>query len=91
MTFEDDFADVAALTNGARFVRGDLHIHSFGGSHDVTDTTATPDNIVQTALAHGLSIIVIADHNAISSVEPAIQAALPKAAFTRRGSIYGLS
>jgi ABC-type Mn2+/Zn2+ transport system ATPase subunit/histidinol phosphatase-like PHP family hydrolase len=71
----DDFADVTALNNGACFVRGDLHIHSFRGSHDVGDATATPDAIVQTALAHGLSIISIADHNAISSVAPAIQAA----------------
>lgn len=71
----DDFADVTALPNGARFVRGDLHIHSYGGSHDVADATATPEAIVQTAIANGLSIISIADHNAISSVGRAIQAA----------------
>jgi hypothetical protein len=28
---------LAALSNGAKFFRGDLHIHSFGASHDVTD------------------------------------------------------
>lgn len=70
-----DFADVTALTNGARFVRGDLHIHSYGGSHDVSDAAMTPEAIVQTAASNGLSIIAIADHNAIKSVEPAIQAA----------------
>jgi ABC-type lipoprotein export system ATPase subunit/histidinol phosphatase-like PHP family hydrolase len=75
MSTDDDFADVRALTNGARFVRGDLHIHSYGGSHDVTDTTATPEAIVQTAVANGLSVIAIADHNAITSVQPAITAA----------------
>ncbi|WP_324261633.1 AAA family ATPase [Altererythrobacter sp. H2] len=75
MVDSDDFADVIALTNGARFVRGDLHIHSYGGSHDVTDITATPTNIVQTAIAHGLSVIAIADHNAINNVAPAITAA----------------
>ena len=71
----DDFADVTALTNGARFVRGDLHVHSYGGSHDVTDTSATPEAIVHTAISNGLSIIAIADHNAISSVERALSAA----------------
>lgn len=71
-----DFADVTSLTNGARFVRGDLHIHCFGGSHDVSDATATAQNIVHTALTHGLSIIAIADHNAITCVEQAINAAL---------------
>jgi ABC-type lipoprotein export system ATPase subunit len=76
MSTVDDFADVRTLTNGARFVRGDLHIHSYGGSHDVTDATATPEAIVHTAVANGLSIIAIADHNAITSVEPAVTAAL---------------
>lgn len=75
MSTVDDFADVRALTNGARFVRGDLHIHSYGGSHDVTDTTATPEAIIQTAVANGLSVIAIADHNAITSVEAAVGAA----------------
>lgn len=77
MTVNPDFADVIALTSGARFVRGDLHIHSYGGSHDVSDTSATPANIVDTALAHGLSVIAIADHNAINNVESAILAAAP--------------
>ncbi|PHR21613.1 MAG: PHP-like protein [Sphingopyxis sp.] len=77
MTDSNDFADVTAMTNGAQFVRGDLHIHSVGGSHDVSDTSATPANIVQTALTHGLSIIAIADHNAINNVEAAIVAASP--------------
>jgi len=73
---DDDFADVLALTNGARFVRGDLHIHSFGGSHDVSDSSATPKAIVQTAVANGLSIIAIADHNSIASVDAAINSAI---------------
>ena len=77
MVDSTDFADVMSLTSGAQFVRGDLHIHSYGGSHDVSDTSATPANIVQTALTHGLSIIAIADHNAINNVEAAILAASP--------------
>lgn len=67
--------DALQLDNGARFFRGDLHIHSIAGSHDVTDTTATPDAIVRTALAEGLDLIAIADHNEIVGVGPAIEAA----------------
>lgn len=76
MSTGDDFANIRALTDGARFVRGDLHIHSYGGSHDVTDTMATPEAIVQTAITNGLSVIAIADHNATTSVESAIRAAV---------------
>lgn len=43
--------DVLTLDRGARFYRGDLHIHSYGASHDVTDPATTPTAIVQTA--HG--------------------------------------
>lgn len=70
-----DIRDALQLNNGARFFRGDLHIHSIAGSHDVTDTTATPVAIVQTALAEGLNLIAIADHNEIAGVGPAIEAA----------------
>jgi energy-coupling factor transporter ATP-binding protein EcfA2/histidinol phosphatase-like PHP family hydrolase len=60
---------------GAQFVRADLHIHSFGGSHDVRDQTMTPQNIVSTAVAEGLSIIAITDHNEITNVEAALKCA----------------
>lgn len=69
-----DLACARALDCGAKFFRGDLHIHSFGGSHDVTDSTATPEAIVQTAHREGLDLIAIADHNEISSIEAAIKA-----------------
>jgi ABC-type cobalamin/Fe3+-siderophores transport system ATPase subunit len=69
---------ILALTNGARFYRADLHIHSYGGSHDVKDTTMTPEAIVDTAIAEGLNIIAITDHNEIRNVEPAIKAASGK-------------
>jgi energy-coupling factor transporter ATP-binding protein EcfA2/histidinol phosphatase-like PHP family hydrolase len=62
------------LNSGARFVRADLHIHSFGeeGSFDVADNTMTPENIVDTALAKNLSVIAITDHNEIGNVKRAI-------------------
>ena len=65
---------VAGLSSGAKFFRGDLHIHSFGASHDVTDATATPGAIVDTAKRDGLSIIAITDHNEISNVSIAVEA-----------------
>lgn len=69
-----DITEAQSLDNGARFFRGDLHIHSVVGSHDVTDAAATPEGIVATAIAEGLSIIAIADHNEISGVAVAIEA-----------------
>lgn len=70
-----DIQDALRLDSGARFFRGDLHIHSIAGSHDVSDFTATPESIVQTACTEGLHIIAIADHNEINGVAPAIAAA----------------
>lgn len=57
--------DFSAINSGASFYKADLHIHSFGeeGSYDVTDTNMTPENIVETAIEQGLSIISITDHN----------------------------
>ena len=67
--------EIAALPSGARFYRADLHIHSFGASHDVADEDLTPDAIVKTALAENLQLIAITDHNEISNVNAAIKAA----------------
>jgi ABC-type Mn2+/Zn2+ transport system ATPase subunit len=65
---------LAHIPNGAQFYRADLHIHSFGGSWDVTDNTATPQNIVTQAKIDNLHIIAIADHNTITNVRAAITA-----------------
>jgi len=70
-----DIAEALELDRGASFFRGDLHIHSIAGSHDVQDTTATPEAIVATALAQHVDVIAIADHNEISGVPAAIAAA----------------
>lgn len=67
--------DVLQLPNGSRFYRADLHIHSFGSSHDVTDKTMTPDGIVQMAVAENLDLIALTDHNEISNVQAVIAAA----------------
>ena len=68
-------ADILAIPNGARFYRADLHIHSFGGSHDVTDETMVSDAIAQTALAEKLEMIAVADHNEIKNVTKTVDAA----------------
>jgi PHP family Zn ribbon phosphoesterase len=67
--------EITDLPYGAKFVRADLHIHSCVGSHDVRDTTATPEGIVSTAVREGLKIIALTDHNEITGVSEAIAAA----------------
>ena len=69
------------MSNGALFYKADLHIHSFGegtGSYDVTDTSNTPQNIVDTAISKGLKVISITDHNEILNSLSAIQYAADK-------------
>jgi ABC-type polar amino acid transport system ATPase subunit len=77
--------EIAALPAGARFYRADLHIHSFGGSHDVKDQTMTPKSIVETAVAEGLAIIAITDHNEINNVELAFNEAVSRNVFVVPG------
>ena len=64
--------DIAVLDNGARFHSVDLHIHSHGGSHDVKDTTMTPEAIVDSAVKQGLRMIALTDHNSYQNVQRAI-------------------
>lgn len=69
---------IQAHPRGARFYRADLHVHSFGASHDVKDATMTPQAIVDTAVQEGLGLVAITDHNEISNVGLAIAAAMGK-------------
>ena len=66
---------VAGQPVGATFYRADLHIHSFGGSHDVADNSMTPEAIVATAAAENIAIIAITDHNDIANVSRAVAVA----------------
>jgi len=66
--------DIEAQPAGAIFYRADLHIHSYGSSHDVTDAGMTPAAIVTTAAAENISVIALTDHNDISNVAAALQA-----------------
>jgi predicted metal-dependent phosphoesterase TrpH len=64
--------EIAKAPSGARFVRADLHIHSFGASQDVIDHTFTPENIIQQAVRENLKLIAITDHNEVGNVAAAI-------------------
>ena len=67
--------EIAAISSGAQFYRADLHIHSYGGSHDVHDVGMTAQEIVDTAVAEKLNLIALTDHNEITNVEAAVTAA----------------
>ena len=69
-----DLNGIEQLPNGARFYRCDPHVHSYGGSHDVHDTTMTPEAIMQTAVQENIAMVAITDHNEISNVQRAIDA-----------------
>lgn len=68
-------AAIKQLESGANFHRVDLHIHSYGSqaSYDVTDNQMTVQNIIDTTLDEGISIISITDHNEIGNVLEAIK------------------
>ena len=67
--------EITAQTNGASFLRADLHIHSYGeeASYDVDDPGMTVEGIVDTALAESLQVISITDHNRIGNVKAAVE------------------
>jgi PHP domain len=66
-------ADIRKFDNGAKFYPADLHIHSFGASSDVTDASMTVESIVDAAVAQGISILSITDHNNDKNIEEALQ------------------
>lgn len=69
------------MSQGALFYKSDLHIHSYGkgmGSFDVTDTSNTPNAIVDTAISKCLKVISITDHNEIMNSIMAVQYAKGK-------------
>lgn len=72
------FRDIVGIDNGARFHSIDLHIHSYGASHDVRDSTMTPEAIVDSAVRQGLGVIAITDHNSYANSQRAIDYAQAK-------------
>ena len=54
---------IEAVDNGAQFFNADLHVHSFGASHDVKDSTMTVEAIIDAAVKMGIRLLAITDHN----------------------------
>jgi hypothetical protein len=67
-------SEIESAFSGARFFRADLHIHTFGASHDVRDTLFTPEAVISQAVKERLAIVAITDHNEIGNVAAAIAA-----------------
>ncbi len=76
----DLIQEIQGNSDGAKFVRADLHIHSFGeyGSYDVKDVHMTPQNIVDLAIAENIQVISITDHNEINNVKTALEYSVGK-------------
>jgi predicted metal-dependent phosphoesterase TrpH len=53
---------------GARYFKADLHLHS-PASKDFQDKNASPEDFVQAALAKGLEIVAVTDHNSAEWVD----------------------
>ncbi|MGA7724337.1 MAG: PHP domain-containing protein [Opitutaceae bacterium] len=58
--------------NGAQFFNADLHVHSFGGSHDVKDSSMTVQAIIDEAVRQNIRILAITDHNSDANTKLAI-------------------
>src|ERR1700727_3726393 len=79
MTLIPTVADeIAAESAGARFFRADLHVHTYGASHDVTDVGFTPQAAVDRASTENIGILAITDHNEIRNVAAAVDASQAK-------------
>ncbi len=66
--------DIQNRDNGAKFYRCDLHIHT-PASYDFSEKNITPNDIIKTALAKGLNLILITDHNTSKGCEDLIDTA----------------
>lgn len=45
------FKEIEAVDNGAGFFNADLHVHSFGASHDVKDSSMTVEAVIDAAVS----------------------------------------
>lgn len=59
---------------GVAFRKADLHLHT-PESLCFRDKTVTPEQIVERALAKGLDVIAITDHNTVAAVDDIVRAA----------------
>lgn len=66
------FKEIEAVVNGAQFINADLHVHSFGASHDVTDPTMTVEAIIDEAVRMNIRLLAITDHNTDANTQKSI-------------------
>jgi PHP domain len=66
------FKEIEVVDNGAQFFNADLHVHSFGASHDVMDSTMTVEAIIDAAVKLGIRILAITDHNTDANINKSI-------------------
>ena len=66
------YDNIKAVDNGAQFFNADLHVHSFGASHDVKDSTMTVEAIVDAAVKMGIGLLAITDHNSDANTAKSI-------------------
>jgi ABC-type phosphate transport system ATPase subunit len=64
---------ILIVGNGARFYTADLHVHSFGGSTDVSDSSMTVEAVIDAAVTQAVSILAFADHNTDANVSRAVE------------------
>jgi predicted metal-dependent phosphoesterase TrpH len=65
--------EITAYDSGAQFYAADLHIHSYGASEDVSDSSLTIHYIIETAFKNKVPVLAITDHNTARNVEPSIE------------------
>jgi len=68
-----DLDVILTQDSGATFFTADLHVHSYGFSHDVTDKTMTFASLIDAALARNVGMISITDHNNDGQVLPSLE------------------
>jgi predicted metal-dependent phosphoesterase TrpH len=69
------YGDIAKLPNGAQFYTADLHVHTFGASHDVKDTAMTVEAVIGQTVKSGVSVLAITDHNTTKNTERSLDSA----------------
>ena len=57
---------------GATFVTADLHAHSFRFSSDVKDSAMTVEALIDAAVAKGIGLLSVTDHNNDGQVSPSL-------------------
>ncbi len=66
------FEKVFEVDNGARFFNADLHIHTYGASECVSDSSMTVAAIIDQAIKNHIAIVAITDHNSDKNIEAAV-------------------